>query len=98
MPRALWVLWAIFVALTAQADSETLVQRTLQDPGRRLKLLYVMEYDGKLDWQPVQLEKALTENVLAWLINLHDRLTMTSQRPLGKELMASRFTFRPAAR
>ncbi|KAA6425351.1 MAG: hypothetical protein FRX49_04844 [Trebouxia sp. A1-2] len=53
MPRALWVLWAIFVALTAQADSETLVQRTLQDPGRRLKLLYVMEYDGKLDWQPI---------------------------------------------
>lgn len=66
--------------------------------GRRLKLLYVMEYDGKLDWQPVQLEKGLTDDLLAWLINLHDRLTMTSQQSLGEELMASRLTFRPAAR
>ncbi len=95
MPRALWFLWAAFVALTAQA-TQTFVQSTLQDPGRHLKLLYVMEYDGKLDWQPVQLETGLTDDVLAWLINLHDRLTMTSQQPLGEELMASRLTFRNA--
>lgn len=98
MPRALWFVWAAFIALTAQAKSETFVQSNLPDPGRRLKLLYVMEYDGKLDWQPVQLEKRLTDDLLAWLINLHDRLTMTSQQTLGEELMASRLTFRPAAR
>ena len=56
-----------------------------------------MEYDGKLDWQPVQLDKGLTDNLLAWLINLHDRLTMTNQQPFGEELMASRLTFRLAA-
>jgi len=98
MPRALWLMWAAFTVFTSLANSETLVQSPLQDPGRRLKLLYVMEYDGKLDWQPVQLEKGLTDDVLAWLISLHDRLTMTIQRPLGEELMASRLTFRPAAR
>ena len=52
-----------------------------------------MEYDGKLDWQPVPLEKGLTDDVLAWLINMRDRLTMTTQRPLGEELMASRLTY-----
>ncbi|KAL0054257.1 hypothetical protein WJX82_006194 [Trebouxia sp. C0006] len=87
MPRALWFVWAAFIALTAQAKSETFVQSNLPDPGRRLKLLYVVEYDGKLDWQPVQLEKGLTDDLLAWLINLHDRLTMTSQQYLGEELM-----------
>ncbi|DBA98213.1 TPA: hypothetical protein ACH3X1_001139 [Trebouxia sp. C0004] len=87
MPRALWIMWAVFIAFTSQANSETLVRSPLQDPGRRLKLLYVMEYDGKLDWQPVQLEKGLTDDVLAWLTNLRDRLTMTIQRPRGEELM-----------
>lgn len=54
---------------------------------RSLKLLYVMEYDCIFDWEPVKLEKGLTDGVLAWMMSLQDRLTVTSQRPLGEGLM-----------
>ncbi len=94
MPRALWVPWACWSAAflavaAAHAGSDTLARAPSEDSGRRLKLLYVMEYDCQFDWEPVQLEKGLTDEVLAWLMSLHDRLTMTTQQPLGQELMAS---------
>lgn len=94
MPRALivWACWsAAFLSVAAaHSDSDTLAQTPSQSgSGRRLKLLYVMEYDCQFDWEPVQLEKGLTDEVLAWLMSLHDKLTMTTQQPLGKELMAS---------
>ncbi len=41
MLRVLWFLWADFIALTAQAKSETFVQSNLPDPGRRLKLYVI---------------------------------------------------------
>lgn len=64
---------------------------TVQTPSKRqeLKLLYVMEYDCMFDWEPVSLEPKLTDGVLAWMLNLHDRLTVTSETPLGEELMVS---------
>ncbi len=98
MPRALWVVWACWSAAflavaAAHAGSDTLARTLPKDSGRRLKLLYVMEYDCQFDWEPVQLEKGLTDEVLAWLMSLHDRLTMTTQQPLGQELMASCLLF-----
>lgn len=52
-------------------------------------LLYVMEYDCMFDWEPVKLEEGLTNGVLAWMTQLQDRLTLTSQSRLGDELMVS---------
>ena len=98
MPRALWVIracWsaAFLTVAAAHAGSDTLARTPSEDSGRRLKLLYVMEYDCQFDWEPVQLEKGLTDEVLAWLMSLPDRLTMTTQQPLGEELMASCLLF-----
>ena len=72
---------------------------TLADPAASLpkalgtpampKLLYVMEYDCVFDWEPVKLEQGVTNGVLAWMMQLQDRLTLTSQTPLGQELMVS---------
>ncbi len=52
---------------------------------RHPKLLYIMEYDCKFDWEPVKLERGLTDDVVAWLLNLQDRLTVTAEQPV--ELM-----------
>ena len=46
-----------------------------------------MEYDCIFDWEPVKLQTGVTDDVLAWMLNLQDRLTVTSQNPLGEELM-----------
>ena len=53
------------------------------------KLLYVMEYDGYLDWEVVTLEQGVTDGVLAWMMQLQDRLTLTTQTPLGEKLTVS---------
>ena len=46
-----------------------------------------MEYDCVFDWEPVKLEAGVTDEVLAWLLGLKDRLTVTSQQALGEDLM-----------
>ena len=62
---------------------------------RPLKLLYVMEYDCMFDWEPVHLEKGLTDDMITWMLNLQDRLTVTAQQPLGEELVVSAFARSP---
>lgn len=53
------------------------------------KLLYVWEYDCIFDWEPVQVTDELAANMIAWLLDLHDRLTVTLQKPLGEDLTVS---------
>ena len=48
-----------------------------------------MEYDCIFDWEPVSLGRGVTDDVLAWLAGLKDRLTVTSQKPSGEDLMVS---------
>ncbi|KAA6417366.1 MAG: hypothetical protein FRX49_12695 [Trebouxia sp. A1-2] len=49
--------------------SNTLARTPSQDSGRRINLLYVMEYDCQFDWEPVQLEKGLTDEIpKAWWV------------------------------
>ena len=62
--------------------------KALRTPAKP-KLLYVMEYDCMFDWEPVKLEQGVTNGVLAWMTQLQDRLTLTSQTPLGQELKVS---------
>lgn len=70
------------------ADPAAGPPRALRTPAMP-KLLYVMEYDCMFDWEPVKLEQGVTGGVLAWMTQLQDRLTLTLQTPLGKELMVS---------
>ena len=85
-----WTCWsAIMTLAAAEAITPTVVRPPSQVPARPVKLLYVMEYDCKFDWEPVHPEKGVTDEVLAWLMGLHDRLTVTAERPLGEDLMAS---------
>ena len=88
MTRVLWTIWACWSAMMTVASAKTV--KPSQVPARHVKLLYVMEYDGKTDWEPVQPKKGVTDEALAWLLGLHDRLTVTLERPLGDELMARR--------
>lgn len=83
--------FAALLAAAAGTFADPAKVQTLRTPPKRqeLKLLYVMEYDCMFDWEPISLEQELTEGVLAWMTNLHDRLTVTSQMPLGEELMVS---------
>ena len=53
------------------------------------RLLYVFEYDGSSDWETVTLDQGAKNGVLAWMMQLQDRLTLTTQTPLGEELMVS---------
>lgn len=98
MRFALWLVWACCsVALRVPAAADAAIDgltpetsnasNSLQGHGRHLKLLYVMEYDCIFDWEPVKLQTGVTDDVLAWMLNLQDRLTLTSQNPLGEELM-----------
>ena len=80
---ACWLAFALAAAAasvsSAQAEAETepvLWQTTSRQP----KLLYVMEYDCIFDWEPVKVEAGVTDEVLAWLLSLKDRLTVTYQR------------------
>ena len=41
--------------------------------------------DCKFDREPMQPEKGVTDKVLAWLMGLHDRQTVTAKRPFGEE-------------
>ena len=80
-----------FAALLTAAAG-TLVDPAADSPKRprtpaELKLLYVMEYDCMFDWEPV--EQGSAHGVLAWMMQLQDRLTYTSLTPLGEELMVS---------
>ena len=54
-----------------------------------LKFLYVMDYDVMFDWEPVLLEKGVTDGLVAWLTKLRDRLTVTVEKPLGEQLKVS---------
>ena len=72
-------------ALANPAGEPLKMPRTPATP----KLLYVMEYDGYLDWEVVTLEQGVTNGVLAWMMQLQDRLTLTTQTPLGEKLMVS---------
>ena len=51
------------------------------------KLLFVLEYDSFVDWEAVTLEQGVTDDVLAWMMQLQDRLTLTTQTPLGEKLL-----------
>ena len=53
------------------------------------RLLYVFEYDGSTDWETVTLDHGVRNGVLAWMMQLQDRLTLTSETPLGEKLMVS---------
>lgn len=79
------VLTTTAVTLADRAAGPPKALRTPAMP----KLLYVMEYDCIFDWEPVKLEHGVTNGVLAWMARLQDRLTVTSQTPLGQELMVS---------
>lgn len=70
------------------ADPSASPPKALRRPAMP-KLLYVMEYDCMFDWEPVKLEQGVTNGVLAWMTQLQDRLTLTSQTPLGQELVVS---------
>lgn len=82
---------AALLAAAAGIFADPAKVQTLRTPPKRqeLKLLYVLEYDCMFDWEPISLEQELTDGVLAWMTNLHDRLTVTSRMPLGEELMVS---------
>ena len=58
---------------------------------QELDLLYVLEYDGRFDWEPVHLSDPDTPAVLGWLLNLSDRLTVESHA--SQDLMVNT-TFR----
>ena len=88
MIRVPWTIWACWSAIVTVASATAVTPSQL--PARHAKLLYVMEYDGKFDWEPVQLRTGVTNEALDWLLGLHDRLTVTLERPLGDELMARR--------
>ena len=98
MQIARLLVCAALLAAAAEVAGTDVVPPTLsQTPSdtrtQPLKLLYVMEYDCMFDWEPVKLEKGLTDGVLAWMVKLQDRLTVTSQRPLGEGLMVRHMCF-----
>ena len=84
-----WAWWsaAVLTLAAAVAASKVCTPTASEARTKRLKLLYVMEYDCIFDWEPVKLERGVTDEVMVWLLNLQDRLTMTSEQPLGEELM-----------
>ena len=52
-----------------------------------LNLLYVLEYDGMFDLEPVHLSDPHTAAVVEWALSLSDRLTM--DRHAGQDLMVN---------
>ena len=82
------VMTVVALLTTTVADPAASPPKALRTPAMP-KLLYVMEYDCMFDWEPVKLEQGVTNGVLAWMKQLQDRLTLTSQTPLGQELMVS---------
>lgn len=78
-------LVALLTTTVTLADKDP--SKTLRTPAMP-KMLYVMEYDCMFDWEPVKLEEGVT-NVVAWMMQLQDRLTLTPQTPRGDELMVS---------
>ena len=91
MQIAIVLAFAALLAAAAGIFADPTKVQTLRTPPERqeLKLLYVMEYDCMFDWEPIIREQQLTDGVLAWMMNLRDRLTVTAQTPLGEELMVS---------
>ena len=88
MQIATVVIFAALLTSTAalHADPAAESPEMLRTPATP-KLLFVLEYDSFVDWEAVTLEQGVTDGVLAWMMQLQDRLTLTTQTPLGEKLL-----------
>ena len=50
-------------------------------------VLFVLEYDGKFDWELVQINDPWFSSFVTWLLGLSDRLTQSASDPVGADMM-----------